>query len=134
MNHNLSHLLIFTILSATAPFFLASNSFPEEKSSRKTSMFNENWLDAVVSVEQSKAQRNPDGPTKIVINPIGTGFLVETENKHLVLVTAKHVVADLVENDQGIPDLKIRNGLRYRLNQNEGSAYLIDDQELKKMD
>lgn len=132
MNHNQSGLLILTILSTVTSVFLAPNAFSEENPSRATSMFNERWLDAVVSVEQAKPVRKPDGSTEIVTNPIGTGFLIETENKHLALVTAKHVVSELIEGEQGLPELRTRKGLRYRLNQNEGSAYLIEDQELQE--
>ena len=67
-----------------------------------TAVFYQNWLKALVSIEISKDQDKP--------KPIATGFLVGTPNKHIALVTAKHVVYE----DHGKGPLK--NNLAYRLN------------------
>ena len=48
----------------------------DELSPSRTSMFNEQWLDTVVSIEQLAQQKQPDGTTKMVPTPIGTGFMV----------------------------------------------------------
>lgn len=99
---------------------------------KKTSMFNERWLDAVVSVEQLAPQRQPDRSIKINPAPIGTGFIVQTKNKHLVLVTAKHVATEYAATEAADSQLQVKKDLRYRLNEKEGPAYLINDQELEK--
>lgn len=119
------------VLFGTTLLFSFSNTFAGDQSAKRTSMFNERWLDAVVSLEQLKQQLQSDGTAIFLLSPTGTGFIVETQGKHLVLVTAKHVVTELITTETGSPELKARKGLRYRLNQKEGPAYLIDDQELQ---
>jgi hypothetical protein len=105
----------------------------EQKSSDKTSMFNEQWLDTIVSIEQLRPQLNPDGSVvqnsdgKIVLAPIGTGFIVITANKHLVLVTAKHVGATS-ETPVGLE----KQNLAYRINQQEGPAHLQYNKQLEQ--
>lgn len=107
----------------------------EQKVSNKTSMFNEQWLDTIVSIEQLRPQLNPDGSVvqssdgRIVQAPmpIGTGFIVKTNNKHLVLITAKHVVAT-----SETPSKSEKPNLVYRINQQEGPAYLQYDKQLEQ--
>ena len=99
----------------------------DELTPSRTSMFNEQWLDTVVSIEQLAQQKQPDGTTKMVPTPIGTGFMVQTKNKHVVLITAKHVVSDIVDSKQ-----QARRNLLYRINQQEGSAYLLEDLQLEE--
>jgi hypothetical protein len=67
----------------------------------QTSSFNGNWLRAFVSVEQMESLTNA--------HSIGTGFLLVSPKGHLVLVTAKHVVA----NEDG----SVRQNLAFRLNE-----------------
>jgi hypothetical protein len=102
-------------------------AWAEEISPNRTSMFNEQWLDTVVSIEQFPLQEKSHGKLEMVPAPIGTGFIVETKNKHLVLITAKHVVTDVVDSK-----LQIRKSLLYRFNQQEGPAYLVKDLELEE--
>jgi trypsin-like peptidase len=99
----------------------------DEVSANRTSMFNEQWLDTVVSVEQLASHKQPDGTTKMVSAPIGTGFIVETKNKHLVLITARHVVTDDADSK-----LLTKKNLLYRINQQEGPAYLLEDRQLEE--
>jgi len=102
-------------------------AWADEPSPDRTSMFNEQWLATVVSVEQLAQQKQPDGTTKMVPTPIGTGFIVKTRNKHVVLITAKHVVTDIVDSKQ-----QTRKNLLYRINQQEGPAYLLEDLQLEE--
>lgn len=81
-----------------------------------TAVFNQQWLKALVSIEIFKDK----GEAK----PIGTGFLVGTPNKHIALVTAKHVVF----KDQGKGP--IEPNLAYRLNDKEEKSSLILDQDV----
>jgi hypothetical protein len=119
--------------AATAILFGATlipyvdTTFADEHAADRTSMFSEQWLDTVVSVEQLTSQKQPDGTIKMVPAPIGTGFIVETKNQHLVLVTAKHVVTDFADSNQ-----RIRKNLLYRINQREGPAYLLEDLQLEE--
>lgn len=78
-----------------------------------TAVFNQQWLKALVSIEIRKGQDKA--------KPIGTGFLVATPNKHIALVTAKHVVF----SDRGKGPL-IPN-LTYRLNDKKERSSLILD-------
>ncbi len=55
-----------------------------------TTFFNQQWLKTVVSIEMINDKKE--------IKPIGTGFLIKTDNNHILLVSAKHVVSD--ENNQ----------------------------------
>ena len=112
------------IINVVLHFQIAS---ADELSANSTSMFNEQWLDTVVSVEQLTPQKQPDGTIGMVPAPIGTGFIVETKNKHLVLITARHVVTDVVDSKP-----QIRRNLLYRINQQEGPAYLLNDLELEE--
>lgn len=123
------------IASAAVILFTGTLSADEQKISDKTSMFNEQWLDTIVSIEQLRPRLNPDGSVVqssdgqivLVPTPIGTGFIVKTANKHLVLVTAKHVVA-ASETPIG-PE---KQNLVYRINQQEGPAYLQYNKQLEE--
>lgn len=105
----------------------SNTAWADELPPSRTSMFNEHWLDTVVSVEQLAPKEQPDGTTRMVPTPIGTGFIVETKNKHLVLITAKHVVADVADSKP-----QTRKNLLYRINQQEGPAYLLEDRQLEE--
>jgi len=91
----------------------------EEPISGETSFFNEQWLDTVVSIEVEVIE---NGKTKL--DPIGTGFLVETEREHVLLVTAKHVIADKAG--------AVRSNLRYRLNESSGGTVLLQNEEIER--
>jgi S1-C subfamily serine protease len=82
----------------------------------RTSQFDQQWLDTVVSIE-----RLLDGAKEV---PVGTGFIVITARKHLLLVTAKHVVQD----DKG----RLLSDLAYRVNRAGGSSQLLKDADLVK--
>ena len=84
---------------------------------KKTTFFNQRWLKAVVSIEKNSAKNKT--------RPIGTGFLINSENHHLLLVSAKHVVVD----SSG----KIKNGLSYRVNIRGDKNIIVNDQELVKL-
>ncbi len=99
----------------------------DELSPNRTSMFDEQWLDTVVSIEQLAPQKQPDGTIRMVPTSFETGFIVQTKNKHLVLVTARHVVTDVVDSKQ-----QPRKNLHYRINQQEGPAYLLTDLQLEE--
>ena len=99
-------------------FFTASLHAGGEESDKHTSTFNQIWLKALVSIEIIKKGKDPI--------PIGSGFLCKTPNKHLALITAKHVVFE----DDGKGNLK--EGLAYRFNDKEGGSELISEQ-LSKM-
>jgi hypothetical protein len=77
-----------------------------------TSVFNSAWLKSVVSIEQL------DGPTNS--HPIGTGFLLQSTNNHVILVTAKHVVLNV--------DGNLNAQLCWRLNEKTNASDLISDQ------
>lgn len=80
-----------------------------------TAVFNQKWLKALVSIEICKDHDKA--------KPIATGFLVGTPNKHIALVTAKHVVFA----DQGKGPLK--PNLAYRLNDKKERSSLILDHD-----
>lgn len=78
-----------------------------------TSVFYQDWLKSLVSIEVL----NEKGEGK----PIGSGFLVQTPQNHVALVTAKHVV---FENNGNGP---LRNSLAYRLNNKKGKSILVSE-------
>lgn len=83
-----------------------------------TSSFNQQWLDAVVSIETSESGQDP--------HPIGTGFLVRTEGHHILLVTAKHVVEPAVKSTA-----TSGQRLGYRLTTGSGSSIVWEDDLVK---
>ena len=85
--------------------------------SDKTTFFNQQWLKCVVSIENRVSEEE--------IKPIGTGFLVASQNEHMLLVTAKHVISD----NNG----KIKEGLVYRINLKEEKSTIINDKDLIKL-
>lgn len=99
------HLLVLLFL------FLFSAACAHAQEGRRTSFFTSSWLEAVVSIEAP----GPDGKQR----SIGTGFLVRSPNKHIILVTARHVVA--------LPDGQIRPNLGYRINTRGGKSVVISD-------
>jgi len=80
---------------------------------KHTAVFNQQWLKCIVSIEVCDAQGRGE--------PIGTGFLLETPNKHIALVTAKHVVNE--DDGKGA----LRKNIAYRLNRTDGKSILIPD-------
>ena len=78
---------------------------------KKTSGFNAQWLKAVVSVEQLQSPTNA--------SPLGTGFLLASPNKHVVLVTAKHIIVHT--------DGSVRKNLAFRLNNRTNQSDLLSD-------
>ena len=123
------------ILVGTTLILHAGGAFADEQAANRTSMFNEQWLDTVVSIEQLQPERKPDGTVtrdssgkvKQPLIPIGTGFIVETTNKHLVLITARHVVVDSAHSKP-----QVKKNLLYRINQQDGPAYLLEDLQLQE--
>jgi hypothetical protein len=81
-----------------------------------TSTFNPQWLDTVISIEVSAKGMEP--------TPIGTGFLVNTKRKHVLVVTAKHVV------EEPLSDNNIRIG--YRLNTKGTGSIIVWEDDLQK--
>ncbi len=77
-----------------------------------TSVFNAAWLKSVVSMEEL------DSPTNS--HPIGTGFMLQSSQNHLILVTAKHVIL----NGNG----SLNSQLGWRLNEKTNASDLISDQ------
>lgn len=99
---------------------LSQNAQAEEPAAKplkavRTSVFNERWLDAVVSIERIIGE----GGSKA----IGTGFLLQTANKHVLLVTAKHVITD----DDGA----VLKNLGFLLNRCSHGTDLIRDADLE---
>ncbi len=80
----------------------------------KTSVFNERWLDAVVSIEQVGEEEKSEA--------IGTGFLLQTAKNHILLMTAKHVISD----DTGA----VRKNLGFLLNRPDRGTDLVLDKNL----
>jgi hypothetical protein len=78
-----------------------------------TSFFNSQWLRAVVSIDV------PTPKDQQKYQHIGTGFLLHSSRSHMILVTAKHVVADAA----------MRKLLVYRVALDTGTA-IIRESEL----
>lgn len=107
---------IIIILSFFLLFF-SKGVYPREgNEDMRTSIFNEKWLDAIISIETVDEKGN--------IKPKGTGFLIQTKDNHNVLVTASHVVRD--ENN------KIYDKLQYRRSDIDGDRATITEEELLK--
>ncbi len=87
----------------------------------RTSIFDDNWLKTVVSIEVREMKG-----TQSVARAIGTGFLIGTTNNHLALVTASHVIAPP-------PNRIFRTNLVYRLNNRQKQSDLQSDQDLAKL-
>jgi hypothetical protein len=79
---------------------------------KRTSLFNQDWLKTLVSIEVAEPNKDPAGQPNFIA--IGSGFIVGTPGNHLALVTAKHVVFD----DRG----KLMPNLIYRINRKEGPS------------
>lgn len=90
--------------------------FADEPSIKRTSYFNEKWMKTVVSIEMVEKSGSA--------RPIGTGFLVDSPNKHILLVTAKHVILDNEGN--------IINNYAVRLNNKSGKSLLLTDEMFEK--
>jgi hypothetical protein len=91
--------------------FVSGHRAIAQDPNKMTAVFNQKWLKALVSIEICQ----DDDKAK----PIATGFLVETPNKHIALVTAKHVVFADQGNGALIPNIA------YRLNDKEERSSLI---------
>jgi hypothetical protein len=102
------------IVAITSIFFLSCPVIAQDPN-KITSVFNQQWLKALVSIEICKDPNKPE--------PYGTGFLVNTPNKHIALITAKH----LVFADQGKG--RLVPNLAYRLNDKKERSSLILDRD-----
>jgi len=80
----------------------------------RTSQFDQQWLDTVVSIERLA----PTGAA----SPVGTGFVVLSARNHLMLVTTRHVVRDA--------EGRLAGNLAYRLNRTGAASLLLKDAEL----
>lgn len=110
--------LLFIVALITI-LFIEGPVLGEEPVSGETSFFNEQWLDTVVSIEVEGIENG-----KPKLSPIGTGFLVETERGHVLLVTAKHVIAEKAG--------AVKANLRYRLNESSGGTVLLENEEIER--
>lgn len=95
------------IKSVILAYFLGGMTIPAQH----TSLFDPQLLKTVVSIEQLDSPSNA--------HAIGTGFLLQTTNSHIALVTAKHVVV----NEDG----SVKANLAIRLNQTNKPSDLITD-------
>ena len=93
----------------------AEDSPPKQERATRTSVFNEKWLDAVVSIERVGG----DGKSEA----IGTGFLLQTARQHVLLMTARHVITD--------SDGAVIKNLAFLLNRPARGTDLILDANLK---
>lgn len=107
------------IVALIAVLFCGSSALGDEPVRGETSFFNDQWLDTVVSIEVEEIE---NGKTKL--SPIGTGFLVETEKGHVLLVTAKHVIVEKAG--------AVKPNLRYRLNESSGGSVLLQNEEVER--
>ena len=103
------------VLLVSAICSVISGSLYADDAKHSTSTFNQQWLDTVISIEASKGGKNPE--------PVGTGFLVQTARKHVLIVTAKHVVNDLLASKS--------SRLGYRLNVTDARSIVVWDDELR---
>lgn len=101
--------LVSLVLLATTLFGQAPPAVPQ------TTSFNQQWLDTVVSIEVANPQKE--------MGPIGTGFLVQTANKHVLLVTAKHVIQS---------PIPVGSRVAYRLNTLDGGSAIVWEDDLSK--
>lgn len=104
---------ILLVLIVACLVVTATPCQPQDET-KHTAVFNQQWLKGIVSIEVLDAQGKG--------TPIGTGFLLETPNKHIALITAKHVV---YENEGKGPLLQ---NIAYRLNRTDGKSILIPDE------
>ncbi len=74
----------------------------------------QSWLKSLISIEVVK--------DTVTATPIGSGFVILSPNGHAVLVTAKHVIAR--EDDS------LSSNLAYRINDRNGTSYLLTDEEV----
>jgi len=100
------------LLVVAACFLLVTQTIADE-TNKRTAVFNQQWLKALVSIEVVQDNGNPKS--------IGTGFLVRTPSNHIALVTAKHVV--FTKKGEG----PIISNLAYRINNKKGKSFLILD-------
>ena len=98
-------------MTAMLLFALACTVVAGDDDKKMTEGIAASYLATLVSVEIVPENGAP--------RPVGSAFLVLTTNKHVLLVTAKHVVVD--EHGQSRPNLA------YRFNRNQGPSELITD-------
>ena len=108
-----SLLILLTVLLAVTVSGCPSDG-QSPPATLRTSQLDQQWLDTVVSIE-----RQPAAGQEV---PLGTGFVVASDQNHLLLVTAKHVI----HNQQG----QLFTDLVYRLNRASGSSQLLKDADL----
>jgi hypothetical protein len=109
--------IIFLVFGAL--LCIASSVSIAQEPTPATSSFNQQWLDAVISIEISDPGQEP--------HPVGTGFLVRTQGSHVVLVTAKHVIEQAIS---GADTHGQRVG--YRLATGAGSSVVWEDDLAKR--
>jgi hypothetical protein len=109
---------LYMQMAALLLCLLVSQSlFGNEEEPKHTSLFSQDWLKTLVSVEVKEPSK-PGEPEKKPM-PIGSAFLVLTPGQHMAMVTAKHVVFD---KDKG---WALRPNLAYRLNRTNGPSDLF---------
>lgn len=105
LHSNRVRVVVFSIL------FTWSSGYAEGQSEG----IDQAWLNSLISIEVAKDTASA--------RSIGSGFLVRSSNDHAVLVTAKHVIL----NDKD----SLRGNLAYRLNEKNGTSYLLTDDALR---
>src|SRR6185295_13631683 len=89
--------ILFASAVVVVSTFTVASGICADEATKHTSSFRQQWLKSVVSVEQADNATNA--------RPIGTGFLLLTPKKHVVVVTAKHLIVD--ERGKPIPNLAL---------------------------
>ncbi|HUT24563.1 MAG TPA: serine protease [Sumerlaeia bacterium] len=110
------HHTLRVALCAVLLGWLTSGVFADEDEGKMTEGIEQQWLKTIVSVEQIPEKGDPIA--------IGTAFLVGTKNQHVLLVTAKHVIA----NETG----QLRPNLGYRFNLKSDKAALFPESDMLK--
>lgn len=87
----------------------------------RTALIDPDIFKTIISIEQQINGKQ---------NPIGTGFVIETERHHFVLVTAKHVV--LSDNDKILDNIIFRINTTDNLSKNIDSDSLVQNVNSKK--
>lgn len=116
--------IISTVILAFVLFISCSSSVVYANDPEVyTTFFDQQWLKAVVSIEvalprKAKSSAENQKP-EFSYKSIGTGFVIASEHKHRILVTAKHVILD--DNN------KLKSNLVYRVNLRDGKSKIISD-------
>ena len=89
---------------------------------QQTEGINAELLKTLVSVERVTGTNATNG--KLNAEPIGSAFLVNTPSNHVLLVTAKHVIAG--------PDGSLKPNLAYRINNRSTNSDLTPESHMKQ--